>query len=170
MLTIIDKYSRFPFIIPCPDVTATTVIQGLCSLFAILGVPASIQPGIVLLKHHVHRSKHDPLISKVKLIEVNPQIETAEGRQSMVSLRDLTPAGNTSEEATAMENHKYPVFRTSPVKLGNQIPHTSSSDTLPNESDYPDEPSSTSDSEERPIPQKWPHTTSETNTYFSDTQ
>ena len=42
MLTIIDKYSRFPFIIPCPDVTATTVIQGLCSLFAILRVPASI--------------------------------------------------------------------------------------------------------------------------------
>ena len=42
MLTIIDKYSRFPFIIPCPDVMATTVIQGLCSLFAILGVPASI--------------------------------------------------------------------------------------------------------------------------------
>ena len=42
MLTIIDKYSRFPFIIPCPDVTATTVIQDLCSLFAILGVPAYI--------------------------------------------------------------------------------------------------------------------------------
>ena len=180
MLTIIDEYSRFPFIIPCPDVTATTVIQGLCSLFAILGVPASIhtdwgaafmsedlksflharrvavsctspynpqgnglceqyngiiwktvqlalanwkmliskwesvipealnairtllctstnstpherffsfprwnstgtflpswlaQPGIVLLKHHVHHSKHDPIVSKVKLIEANP--------------------------------------------------------------------------------------------------
>ena len=42
MLTIIDEYSRFPFVIPCPDVTATTVIQGLCSLFAILGVPAYI--------------------------------------------------------------------------------------------------------------------------------
>ena len=68
------------------------------------------------------------------------------------------------------ENHEYPVFRTSSVRLGNQIPHTSSSDTLPNESDYPYEPSSTSDSEERPIPQKWPHTISETDNYFSDTQ
>ena len=36
MLTIIDEYSRFPVIIPCPDVMATTVIQRLCSLFAIL--------------------------------------------------------------------------------------------------------------------------------------
>ena len=89
--------------------------------------------------------------------------ETAEGRQSTVSLRDLTPAENTSEEATVMENREYPVFRNSLVKLGNQIPHTSSSDTLPNES-------STSDSEEIPIPQKWPHPTSETDTYFSDTQ
>ena len=42
MLTIIDEYSRFPFVIPCPNVTATTVIPGLCSLFSILGVPAYI--------------------------------------------------------------------------------------------------------------------------------
>ena len=109
----------------------------------------------------------------MKLIEVSPQytqIETAEGRQSTVSLRDLAPARNTSEQATVTENHEYPVFRTSPVKLGNQILHTSSSDTLPNESDYPNEPSSKSDSEERLIPQKWLHATSETDTYFSDTQ
>ena len=109
----------------------------------------------------------------MKLIEVNPQyaqIETAEGRQSTVSLRDLAPAENTSEEATAMENHEYPVFRTSPVKLGDQTLRTSSSDTLPNESDYPYEPSTTSDSEERLIPQKRPHPKSETDTYFSDTQ
>ena len=109
----------------------------------------------------------------MKLIEANPQyaqIETAEGRQSTVSLRDLAPAGNTSEEATAMENREFSVFKTSLVKLGDQTPRTSSSDILPNESDYPYEPSSTSDSEERPIPQKRPYPTSETDTYFSDTQ
>ena len=53
------------------------------------------QPGIVLLKHHVRRSKHDPLLIKMKLIEANPQyaqIQTAEGRQSTVSLRDFAPA------------------------------------------------------------------------------
>ena len=131
------------------------------------------QPGIVLLKHHVHCRKHDPLVSKAKLIEANTQyaqIETAEGRQSTVSLRDLASPGNTSEQATAIENREYPIFRTSPVKLGDQIPRTYSSDTLPNESDYPYEPSSTSDSEERPIPQKRSHPTSETDTYFLDTQ
>ena len=42
MLTIIDEYSTFPFVIPCPDVTATAVIQGLCALFAILRAPAYI--------------------------------------------------------------------------------------------------------------------------------
>ena len=88
----------------------------------------------------------------------------------MISLRDLAPAGNTSEEAIGMENREYPVFRTSPVKRGDQLPRTSSSNTLPNESDYPYEPSSTSDSEERQILQKRPHPTSETDTYFSDTQ
>ena len=117
-------------------------------------LPSSLaQPGIVLLKHHVRRSK-------VKLIEANPQyvqIETAEGRQPTVSIRDLASPGNTSEEATALENCEYPVFRTSPVKLGDQIPRTSSWDTLPNESDYPYDPSFTSDSEERPIPQKPPY-------------
>ena len=100
---------------------------------------------------------------------MNPQyaqIEIAEGRQSTVSARDLAPPGNTSEEATVMKNCEYPVFRTSPVKLGDQILRTSSSDTLPNESDYPYEPSLTSNSEERPIPQKRPQPTSETDTYF----
>ena len=69
-----------------------------------------------------------------------------------------------------MENHEYPVFISSPVTVGNENPHTSSSDTLLNESENPYEPSSTSDSEERPITQKRPHPRSETDTYCSDTQ
>ena len=31
MVTINDEYSTFPFVIPCSNVTATTVIQGLCN-------------------------------------------------------------------------------------------------------------------------------------------
>ncbi|CAE1252432.1 unnamed protein product [Acanthosepion pharaonis] len=68
-----------------------------------------------------------------------------------------------------MENRENPVFRTSPVQRGDQIPHTSSSDTLLNESDFSYE-LSTSDSEERPTPQKRTHPTSATETCFSDTQ
>ena len=42
MLTIVDEYSRFPFVFPCPDITSATVINCLCQLFAIFGMPAYI--------------------------------------------------------------------------------------------------------------------------------
>lgn len=38
MLTIIDKYSHFPFTIPCLYITAMIVIQALCFLFAVFGL------------------------------------------------------------------------------------------------------------------------------------
>ena len=42
MLTIVDEYSRFPFVFPCTDITSATVINCLCQLFAIFGMPAYI--------------------------------------------------------------------------------------------------------------------------------
>ena len=36
-LNIVDEYSRFSFVFPCPDVTATTVIKCLTMLFLSLG-------------------------------------------------------------------------------------------------------------------------------------
>lgn len=41
-LTVIDEYSRFPFVFPCTDMTSATVISCLCQLFAIFGMPAYI--------------------------------------------------------------------------------------------------------------------------------
>ena len=41
-LTVIDEYSRFPFIIPCANMTATTVIKSFCSLFSMFGMPAYV--------------------------------------------------------------------------------------------------------------------------------
>ena len=41
-LTITDEYSRFPFAIPCFDVSTPTVIKNLSSVFAISGMPAYI--------------------------------------------------------------------------------------------------------------------------------
>jgi len=41
-LTIVDEYSRFPFVFPCPDMTASTVIDCLCQLFSLFGMPAYI--------------------------------------------------------------------------------------------------------------------------------
>ena len=42
ILTVIDEFSRFPFGFPCKDVSGKTVIQCLCSLFSIFGMPAYI--------------------------------------------------------------------------------------------------------------------------------
>ena len=38
-LNIVDEYSRFPFVYPCPDVSAASVIKCLLSLFSIFGLP-----------------------------------------------------------------------------------------------------------------------------------
>ena len=42
--TVIDEYSRFPSIIPCANMTATTVIKAFVdsSLFSMLGIPAYV--------------------------------------------------------------------------------------------------------------------------------
>ena len=42
LLTIIDEYSRFPFAFPCSNMTTNTVIDCLCQLFSIFGMPAYI--------------------------------------------------------------------------------------------------------------------------------
>jgi len=41
-LNVIDEYSRFPFAIPCPDMTSATVVRALHSLFTLFGFPSYI--------------------------------------------------------------------------------------------------------------------------------
>ena len=41
-LNIVDEYSRFPFVFPSKDVSARTVIQCLCQLFSLYGMPAYV--------------------------------------------------------------------------------------------------------------------------------
>ena len=41
-LTIVDEYSRFPFVFPCMDMTYSTVVNCLCQLFSLFGMPAYI--------------------------------------------------------------------------------------------------------------------------------
>ena len=43
MLTIVDEYLRFPFAIPCPNMTTTNVIKCLDELFVLCGAPDYIQ-------------------------------------------------------------------------------------------------------------------------------
>ena len=37
-LTIVDEYSRYPFAIPCEDLSATTVINALSQVFLMFGL------------------------------------------------------------------------------------------------------------------------------------
>ncbi|XP_048583013.1 uncharacterized protein LOC125561953 [Nematostella vectensis] len=41
-LNVVDEYSRFPFVFPCPDVSTPTVIKCLTSLFTMFGMPAYV--------------------------------------------------------------------------------------------------------------------------------
>ena len=43
MLSITDEYSRLPFAFPCKDVSAQSIIECLCQLFSIFGMPAFIR-------------------------------------------------------------------------------------------------------------------------------
>ena len=42
LLTIIDEFSRFPFTLPCRDMTSKTIIRCLSQLFSIFGMPDMI--------------------------------------------------------------------------------------------------------------------------------
>ena len=49
------------------------------------------------MKRHVRRSKYDPLVEEVDVIEVNPStshVRTVEGRELTVSNRHLAPVGS----------------------------------------------------------------------------
>ena len=41
-LNVVDEFSRFPFVFPCPNMTAATIIKCLSNLFSIFGMPAYI--------------------------------------------------------------------------------------------------------------------------------
>lgn len=40
LLTNIDEFSRYPFAIPCPDISATSVITSLQEIFSLFGMPS----------------------------------------------------------------------------------------------------------------------------------
>ena len=62
-----------------------------------ISVPSWLSsPGPVLLRRYVRKSKYEPLVDKVDLIEANPMyahVRHENGVESTVSLRDLAPLG-----------------------------------------------------------------------------
>lgn len=71
-------------------------------------------PGPVLLRRYVRRSKQDPLVDEVDLIEANTQyahVRHANGREDTVSIRDLAPVGDVSMRELVSDNREVPEWQ-----------------------------------------------------------
>ena len=69
-LNVVDEYSRFPFVFPCPDVSTPTVIKCPTSLFSLLGMPAYVHSdrGASFMSQELRES----LTSKGRTTSYNP--------------------------------------------------------------------------------------------------
>ena len=62
------------------------------------------KPGPVFLRKHARRSKYEPVVQEVELLEANPEyahVRFENGRESTVSLRDLAPHGDSHPAETS---------------------------------------------------------------------
>ena len=75
MLTIVDEYSRFPFVFACADITSATVVNCLCQLFAVFGMPAYIHSdrGTSFMSAELKSFLHGRGIACSRTTAYNPQ-------------------------------------------------------------------------------------------------
>ena len=73
-LNIIDEYSRFPFVFPCKDVSSRSVIQCLCQLFSLFGMPAYIHSdrGSSFMSQELHQFLVSKGIATSRTTPYNP--------------------------------------------------------------------------------------------------
>ena len=73
-LSIIDEYSRFPFVFPCPDMTTSTIIKCLTTLFAVFGMPVYIHSdrGPSLVSQELHKFLIEKGIAVSHTMAYNP--------------------------------------------------------------------------------------------------
>lgn len=85
LLTVVDEYSRFPFAIPCTDLSAQTVIQPLSQIFSVFGYPTYIHSdrGTSFVSREFETFLHSNNIATSRTIPYNPcgngQIERYNG-------------------------------------------------------------------------------------------
>ena len=93
---IIDEYSRFPFVYPCQDVKASTIIKCLSDLFAVFGMPMYIHSdrGSSLMSTELKTFCNSKGISTSRTTPYNPEgnglVEKSNGtiwRSILVSLK-----------------------------------------------------------------------------------
>ena len=74
-LNIIDEYSRFPFVFPCPNMTASTIISCLSQSFSIFGMAAYIHSdrGSSFMSKELQEFLTSKGISRSRTTSYNPQ-------------------------------------------------------------------------------------------------
>ena len=74
-LHVIDEYSRFPFVFPCPDVSTTTVIKCLTTLFSIFGMPAYVRSdrGTSFMSRELQVFLRDKGVATSRATSYNPE-------------------------------------------------------------------------------------------------
>lgn len=74
MLHIVDEYSRFPFVFPVSDMTSSTIIRCLCTLFSMFGMPGMVHSdrGTSFLSEEVKQFLNSRGISSSRTTPYNP--------------------------------------------------------------------------------------------------
>ena len=87
-LLVVDKYSRFPFVFPCPNMYTTTIIKALDRLFSLTGMPCDI-----------HTDRGMSFMSKeLRDYHVQKGVETS-------NTTSYHPAGNAQVERNLTEKY-----------------------------------------------------------------
>ena len=102
---VVDEYSSFPFVFPCPDVsTNETPHERFFGFSRRSSTGASIptwlaSPGPVYIKRQVRTSKMDPLVDEVELLQANPHyvhVRYPDGRETTVATKHLASSRTCS--------------------------------------------------------------------------
>jgi hypothetical protein len=74
-LNVVDEFSRFPFVFPCPDMTTTTVIKCLSTLFSLFGMPAYIHSdrGTTFMSEELRTFLTERGVATSRTTSFNPQ-------------------------------------------------------------------------------------------------
>ena len=75
LLTVVDEYSRFPFVFLCADVAAATVIKHLTNLFSVFGNPSFVHSdrGTAFMSEKLNVFLHSRGIATSRTTAFNPQ-------------------------------------------------------------------------------------------------
>ena len=93
-LTIVDEYSRFPFVFPCSNVSTATTINCLTQLFSLFGMPSYIHSdrGAAFMSRELREFLTSKGISSSRTTSYNPQGNGQVERYNGIIWKTITSA------------------------------------------------------------------------------